>query len=85
MKTRTFKNHSLQRMYDLFRYDEDNRYFNNTAAGNAYRRGLDGHPDPGVPSSLQHAAWAAGADKRADEFERLARELFDENDKIMLD
>jgi hypothetical protein len=81
MKTRKFKNFGLQRMYDLFRTDaEDNAYFRNTAAGNAYRNGYDGHPDRTVPSSLAHAAWAAGADKRHDEQQARERELYDEMD-----
>jgi hypothetical protein len=77
MKTRTFKNRGLQRMYDLFRYEEDNRYFYNTAAGNAYRLGREGHPDRNVPTSLAHAAWAAGADALHDANER---EVYDEMD-----
>ena len=76
MKTRKFKHKSLQDMYDLFRNGNHSTYYN-TAAGSAYRLGLDGHCDPGVPTSLAHAAWAAGADERADKKER---ELYDEMD-----
>lgn len=77
MKTRTFKNQGLQRMYDLFRTDaENNGYFRNTAAGNAYRNGYDGHPDRTVAGSLAHAAWAAGADRRHDELAEQNGQLY---------
>ena len=65
MKTRKFKHKGLQDMYDLFRTGNHKRY-HGTAAANAYKLGLDGFRDPGVPTSLAHAAWAAGADERAD-------------------
>jgi hypothetical protein len=65
MKTRKFKNPGLQRMYDLFRHENHNTYYG-SAAGKAYESGLNGFRDPGVPTSLAHAAWAAGADERYD-------------------
>jgi len=66
MKTRKFKNAGLQAMYDLFRTETPGQMFNGSAAAGAYRAGLNGFRDPGVPTSLQHAAWAAGADTRHD-------------------
>lgn len=67
MKTRTFKHAGLQDIYDMFRNrDPRTSSLRNTAASNAFRAGLDGHRDPGVPTSIAHAAWAAGADIRAD-------------------
>ena len=65
MKTRTFKNPGMKNMYNLFRTGNHSTYYG-TAAGSAYKLGLDGYPDPGVPTSLAHAAWAAGADELHD-------------------
>ena len=81
MKTRTFKAPGLQHVYDMFRDEESQgaNYLRNSAVGNAFRAGMDDHRDPGVPTSIAHVAWAAGADIRAD---RLAAEraLYDEMD-----
>ena len=67
MKNRKFRNTGLQAMYDHFRSGKDE--YANSAAGCAYRSGVKGHRDPGVPTSLAHAAWAAGADVRHDMLE----------------
>ena len=77
MKTRKFKNVGLQAMYDLYRNTTPGSMFTGSAAQGAYNAGLNGHRDPGVPTSLAHAAWAAGADNRADKKDR---ELYDEMD-----
>ena len=72
---RKFKAPGLQHVYNTFR-DKDNQsvnYLRNSAVGNAFRRGLDGHTDPGPANSIAHAAWAAGADIRD-------REIHDEMD-----
>ena len=66
MKTRTYKQHGLQDMYDLFRHSEAKHLVGSAAQG-AYVRGLAGHPDRNVPTSLSQAAWAAGADTRHDQ------------------
>lgn len=71
MKTRKFKHTGLQAMYDLFRYGNPITYAGSAADG-AYRAGLDGYRDLGVPTSLAHAAWAAGADERYDNQQILA-------------
>ena len=66
MKTRKFKNTGLQAMYNLYRNSRPGPMFNGTAAQGAYKAGLNGFRNPGVPTSLAHAAWAAGADERHD-------------------
>lgn len=66
MKTRNYKNGGLQAMYDLFRHQHTGNKYAGSAAAGAYQRGLAGHPDRNVPTSLSQAAWAAGADTRHD-------------------
>jgi len=66
MKTRNYKTSGLQDMYDLFRHAKNGTKYAGSAAAGAYRRGLAGHPDRYIPTSLSQAAWAAGADTRHD-------------------
>ena len=56
-------------MYDLYRYEKhtvNQNFWSGSASANAYKAGLAGHRSPGVPTSLAHSAWAAGADERRD-------------------
>jgi len=78
MKTRKFKYTGLQDVYDMYRNGRESLGAG-TALQNAYNAGYAGHRDPGVPTSLAHAAWAAGADNRADH----DREVYDEMDGSM--
>jgi len=69
MKTRKFKNIALQAMYNLYRHEKrtvSQNFWSGSASAGAYKAGLAGHRSPGVPTSLAHSAWAAGADERRD-------------------
>ena len=65
MKTRNFKNEACQLIYDLYRHNKDISV--GSVLHGHFLHGFRGNPDPGEPTSLAHAAWAAGVDSRNDE------------------